>query len=287
MSPTKEPFYFCPDVRVGPRPRLEYPTDEARYLKLFAGAGRQLRAGEACTRYLGSVEAPALVRAFAPDAYIVVSLRDPIAMMQALHDHRVAGGNETIAEFADALAADEDRRQGKRLPPGANSAGAVYRIAASYADQLERWFAAFDRERVHIIVFDDLKADPAGSFRSLLEFLDVDSSYRPTTFAVHNRRHRQRPLVRAVVDSRPARFASERLLPALLGEARRARLAQRFLQSRLARREINVEPIDPGLRAALEEELAPDLARLSALLGRDMAALWFGRAVTQPPVVTA
>jgi hypothetical protein len=276
MSPTKEPAYFSPDVRVGPQPRFEHPADEARYLALFADAGNAVRVGEASTPYLRSADAPGLVRAFAPDARIVVSLREPVAMMHALHDHRVDNGNENLVDFADALAADDDRRRGRRLPPANNPAGAVYRDKARYADQLERWFAEFARDRVHVIVFDDLKADPAGSFRALLEFLEVDSSYRPHSFTVHNPRHRERRLVRALTDSRPGQFASRRLLPALIGDSRRARLAQRFRQGRLARRQVSVEPIDPRLRLALQAELGPDVARLSALLGRDMAALWFG-----------
>ena len=275
MSPTKEPAYFSVDVRVGPQPRLEHPADEARYLALFAGAGNALRIGEASTRYLGSAQAPGLIRAFAPDARIVVSLRDPIAMMHALHDHRVASGNETIEDFAEALAADADRRRGERLPLANNPAGAVYRESVRYADHMERWFAIFGRERVHVIVFDDFKADPAATFHELLAFLDVDSGYSPA-FTVHNPRHRERRLVRTLVASRPGRIASQRVLPALIGDTRKRRLAQRFRQSRLARRQVSVEPIDPALRAALEAELAPDVARLSKLLGRDMAALWFG-----------
>jgi hypothetical protein len=275
MSPTKEPTYFARDMRVGPQPRLEHPTDEARYLASLAGAGDAIRVGEASTTYLRSADAPALVRAFSPDARIVVSLREPIAMMHALHDHRIDNRNENITDFADALGADDDRRLGRRLPPANNPAGAVYRDKARYAEQLERWLAQFARERVHVIVFDDLKADPGGTFRKLLEFLEVDSSYRPAAFTVHNPRHRERRLLRALVDSPPGRFASRRVLPALVGNARRERLAQRFRQSRLARRQVRVEPIDPDLRAALQAELRPDVERLSELLGRDMAALWF------------
>ena len=59
MSPTKEPFYFCSDARVGPRPRLEYPAD--------AAVGRSNHA------YPGSHEAPRLVRDFSVDAYIVAT----------------------------------------------------------------------------------------------------------------------------------------------------------------------------------------------------------------------
>ncbi|MEP7360051.1 MAG: sulfotransferase [Chloroflexota bacterium] len=279
MSPTKEPFYFCPDARMGPRPRLEYPADEARYLELFAGAGKAVRLGEATTRYLGSGEAPRLVRDFSPDAYIVASLREPVTMLQALHNERVANGNEDITDFGAALEADDDRRRGRRLPPGANSRGAVYRDVARYADQLEHWLEAFGPERVQVIVFDDLVADPAATFRRLLEFLDVDTDYRPAEFAAHNRRYRPRRSVRVVTDSRLGRLVSDRALPALIGESRRAQLALRFRHSRLVRQQVIVEPVAPAIRAALEREFEPDVVRLSALIGRDLGLLWFGKSL--------
>src|SRR4051812_16580249 len=57
MCPTKEPLYFCPDVRSGRNVnRLEHPRDEARYLEMYADAGNAKRLGEATTRYLVSRE---------------------------------------------------------------------------------------------------------------------------------------------------------------------------------------------------------------------------------------
>ncbi len=277
MAPVKEPFYFCPDVRIGRRPRLEHPADEARYLKLFAAAGGAPRRGEATTRYLVSAAAPELIGKFAPDAQIVVSLREPVAMMQALHSQRVSGGNEDITDFEEALAADDDRRDGRRLPLGSNARGAVYRDNARYGQLLKPWLERFGRDRVHVIILDDLAAQPAATFARLLSFLGVDASYEPPTFAVRNPRHRQRRAVRAVADSRLGRLVSVRLATAVLGEDRRARLAGRLRRSRVARRTVAPEPIAAHIRDALQAELAPDVAGLSELIGRDLGQLWFGQ----------
>ncbi len=285
MSPTKEPFYFNPDVRVRPRPRLEHPADESRYMRLFAAAGDARRVGEATTRYLVSDAAPALVRDFQPAPYVVVSLREPVAMIQALHSERVSSGNEDIIDFGAALAADEDRRHGLRLPPGSNALGAVYRANARYGALLERWIGGVGRERVHVIVFDDLASDPTGVFERLLRFLEVDPDYRPSSFAVRNRRHRPRRAVRAFTDSRLGRLFSEQVLTTVVGADRRARLAQRFRRSQVARRSITAEPIAPEVRRALEAEFAPDIAHLSELLGRDLTSLWWGD--SKPPRLPA
>lgn len=283
MSAVKEPHYFCPDVRVSRRRRLEYGTDEALYLKLFAGAGGASRLGEASTRYLGSLVAPQLVREFQPDARIVVALRNPVEMIHALHNERVSNLNEDIADFEAALAADDDRRAGRRLPPGSNALGAVYRDTARYADQLERWIGSFGRNRIHVIVFDDMAADTPAAFRGLLTFLDVDPGYRPQDFAVHNPRHRQRRRVRAVADSRLGRLLTTGLMPAVLGEDRRARIARRFRRSRVARANVSHDVVRPEVRHSFELELEPQVARLSEILERDLVELWFGRASRTSP----
>jgi hypothetical protein len=277
MSSVKEPFYFCPDIRLSRRARFEHGVDEARYLGLFAAAGEARHAGEATTRYLGSPLAPGLIREFSPDALIVAALRNPVDMIHALHGERVSNMNEDITDFAAALAAETDRHAGKRLPAGSNPLGAVYRDHGRYGEQLERWFAVFGRDRVHVIVFDDFVADTPAVFRDLLSFLDVDPDYQPPSFAVHNPSHRQRRLVRRLGDSRLGRLLTTRLLVAAVGEDRRARIANRFRRSTLSRAKIERAPLSAELRRSLEDEFAPDVARLSRLLERDLGALWFGR----------
>ena len=44
-----------------------------------------------------------------------------------------------------------------------------------YADQLERAFAFFPRERVLVLLFDDLVADNTAFLRTFFSFLDVDA----------------------------------------------------------------------------------------------------------------
>src|SRR6187551_2293912 len=120
MSPVKEPGYFSGDVNREHRRRFSYPADEAKYLALFADARDEKRLGEASTRYILSPAAAAQVKDFQPDARIVAILRNPVEMIHSLHGELVSTGDEDITDFAEALAADHDRAEGRRLPPGAN-----------------------------------------------------------------------------------------------------------------------------------------------------------------------
>jgi hypothetical protein len=277
MSPIKEPNFFAPDLTPpGGTHTLRYPDDLDQYLQLFAGAGDAARAGEASPRYLYSQLAPSLIAELQPAARIVVALRNPIEMAFSLYLHQRAKGAEDLPTFAQAVEAEPDRHAGRRIPRGANPRLATYLDRARYAEQLPRWLDAFGRAHVHVIVFEEMVADPAQAFRRLLEFLEVDPDYRPDEFRAYNPVHAGRAagLRRAV-----GRRGLERLsygLSAVLGKDRTRILTSKVRRSGVLHKAIERPTMDPVLRSRLQEEFMPDVARLSAILGRNLAPLWFG-----------
>ena len=277
MSPVKEPFYFSPDIVPGPGRRYEYKKDEAEYLKLFEPGKNKRYRGEASTTYMASQVAAGLVNECAPSAQLIAMIRNPIDVAYALHNERVSQGVEPLADFAAALDADADRSQGHRLPDGASPLGAVYVKTCMFGQQLARWAEAFGRRRIHIILFDDFVADTPAEFVRVLRFLGIDDDYRPESFAARNPSHRmRRGLARRVLDSGPVRFGRNRALPTLIGADRTARLARRFRHSRLMRQPNPRPPLPAGIYERLRAEFDADVAQLSQLVGRDLAAVWFG-----------
>jgi hypothetical protein len=276
MSPAKEPRYFAPDLDSGSGHDLRYPDDEDRYLALFEGARDEKRLGEASVRYIYSVEAPRLINEFQPGAFIVAMLRNPVEMLYSMHNQRLSDGEEEITDFEQALAAESARRQGHGVPPGVNPLLTLYRERAKFGEQLPRWFDTFGRERVHVIIFEDMVVDPAGTFHRLLEFLDVDPEYRPESFAAHNQSHapRSRLLLR-LTKSRVPQWIAWRMLPRLVGDRATRAMVRGFRHSPINRRSAPRAPLRPELRRRLEDEFAPDVALVGQLLGRDLAALWF------------
>ena len=280
MSQRKEPRYFSPDLAGdGDTRRLRHPQDLPRYLALFAGAGRAQRIGEGTVQYLYSRDAPGLIHAFDPNAYLIVMFRDPVEMMYSLHAHYVAAGNEPLADFAAAVAAEEPRRAGGSVN-GVNSSLMVYSDRARFGEQLARWYEVFGRERIHVTVLDDLKRDPAAEFRRVLEFLQVDPAYVPDSFAARNASHVARSnLLRSALRSELPRRVRWQLFPALFGEAGALRVSgrlRRLMVRQVNRKQVDRPALDASLRTQLQQQLAGDVALLSELLGRDMAALWWG-----------
>ena len=288
MSALKEPCYFAPDLAKEDSGNfLVYGRDEALYLDLFADAGDAKRLGEASTRYLYSKEAPPLIKAASVDARIIAVLRNPIDMMHSLHAHKLAAATEDIADFEEALAAEPDRHDGRRIPPTSNPMLATYLDRGRFGEQLARWFETFGHDRVHVIISEDMFKDPAGEFRRLLEFLEVDPDYQPESFAAYNTAHAPRSrFVRRLFNMRGPQWLVWKVLPRFVGYVGTRGLIRRFRYSWFNRKKVEKTLVSPALRRRLEDELAPDVARLSEILGRDLGELWFGRSVKAPPKAT-
>lgn len=264
MSPVKEPMYFGRDLTA----RYARMT-ETEYLALFRDAADELRAGEASPWYLYSTTAAREIHDFNPEARIIIMLRNPIDVMHSQHSQLVFNLREDIADFEQALAAEDDRRAGHRLPADALRPEALYyRHSVRFTEQVARYLDVFGRERVHFIVFDDLSADVRGTYRTLLEFLGVDPDVE-VDFAVRNaaRQPRSRLMQRLV-------FAPRGPLRRAFGTLRRFPLMHRVRDALVSANATSARrtPIDPELRRRLTDEFAPQVADLGALIGRDLSA---------------
>ena len=278
MTSIKEPCFYSRDLA---RDRsgnfLRYDTDRERYLALFDDAGDAKRAGEASTRYLYSQDAPALIAADQPSARIVAVLRNPVDMIASLHAHKLAGGTEDLANFEEALAAENDRRAGNRIPRDSNPLLATYRDRARFGEQVARWRDVFSANQVHVILFEEMVRDPGTHFRRLLEFLEVDPTYQPASFTAHNPAHGSRGgLLRSLARTRPVQFATWRIMPRIIGDARTREISLRLAHSKLRRTTAKRAEVPAEIRRRLEVEFAPDVARLSEIVERDVASVWFG-----------
>jgi len=276
MSPVKEPAFFSPDVPPQ-KVRFRYDRDLDRYLELFAGAKDERYAGEASTYYIYSRMAPKLIHDFDPQARIVAMLRNPVEMAWALHGQRASHGRERIADFEQALAADNAPDAGGAERREQVDMVGRYRDRARYAEQLQRWLEVFGEQQVEVIVFEDFVANTPAEFGRLLAWLEIDATYRPPSFAVHNPSHTvRRGVVRSLINTPPGRWAAQRLLPRVIGFERSTRLAQGVKRSDVGRTTEKRKAIPDHVRRQLQADLMPDVEKLSAMLNRDMASFWFG-----------
>lgn len=144
--------------------RSHFPTTARREL-----AARRLGyapvAFEASPYYLFHPLAPERAHRVVPDALVVALLRDPV---ERAYSHWKERRNHTESlPFHEALAAEAERTRGEEArliaDPTAISPAhrhETYVAQGCYAPMLERWFAAYGRDRVVVVPSEEFYADP-------------------------------------------------------------------------------------------------------------------------------
>jgi hypothetical protein len=132
-------------------------TDVGDYHALFARPAGHL-SGEWTPGYMLDAWTPALLRQAAPDARLLVLLRDPV----------------------------ERFRSGRTLAENRFTVGSTERAAANaafhrgiYADQLLRLWQAFPREQVLVLQYEQCVADPRRQLERTFAFLGLDPAIPP------------------------------------------------------------------------------------------------------------
>jgi hypothetical protein len=264
MAPAKEIGYFGRDWCTVPD-ELRPATPE-EYLAHFEGAGPVKRIGEATTSYLYSKTAAREIKAFNPDARIIIMLRHPVEAISSLHEHYVRHGSEPALELEEAIA-DEPRRlrllqEGTQMP--------CYRDQVRYAEQVERYLDAFGRDRVHVVIFSEFVADTA-TYRRTLSFLGVDPAIQPDFTRENQGNYRIRSgALKGLAKTawKPPKLVSRVARVVLPNHDLRRKVADRV---RLwSQRPSARPPVDTAVRRELISELRPDIERLGTLLDRDL-----------------
>ena len=251
FGPTeKEPHHLDADVLDG---RAPMPVDEYRALYGGATSERWLLDGSAL--YLYSQSALDAVSSI-DGAHAVVSLRDPVEQMASWHGLMVATGSEPCTSLEAALAAESADGPFERR----------YSEIADYAPYVERWLDRLGRDRVHVVVFEELTGQDGhrvcGDLLSGLGLDDTGLGPFP-----HLNTYRRPAPIRLTGSAGLVRVARA-VVP---GPVRRALWSR--TNAALTPHAIR-PPVSEALRARLREELGADVRRLEQALGRDLSAVW-------------
>lgn len=268
MSTPAEPLMFCPDIIKANVSSFE------EYLTLFESAEDKV-CGEKSTRYLFSEVAPQKIYELNPEAKIVIMLREPVSFMHSWHSELLMWFVEDIDDFEMALGAEAERKHGKKIPVTCSAPRQLsYREFAEYSIHVQRYLSIFNRDKIHFLILEDLKANPVQTFQELLSFLEVDSDFIPN-MEVRNKNkkignmklHRffRTPpiwLKRMFNMLFPNKLMKEKILSTAI------KTTERINVSRKPR-----EKIDPELLERLKQEMAPEVNRLSKLIDKDLS-IW-------------
>lgn len=229
----------------------EYERGLGWYCEHFAGVDGETAVGEASPSYLYRAEAVERMAAAVPSARLIAVLRDPVARAYSHYWMERMRGRERRS-FAQAV--EVELSGGAARPGPAGSGGMAYLDRGRYLGQLERVGRHYPRSSLLVQLFDDVVADPVGSYRTVCRFLSVSDTFVP-------------PLLGTAVNPSVA-FRS-------LGLRRLARQLPdpvRRVVERVNTRSFRYPALDPELRARAAAFLADDTRALGVWLGRDLTS---------------
>lgn len=208
--------------------------------------------GEATPDYLYHPDAMARIAAAIPDVKILLLLRNPVDRAYSHYWHNVSRDKESLP-FGDAVAAEPERI----AADPAQRARYSYVDRGRYERQITSMLEHFDRRSVLAQTFEQLEADPVGTYRRTLEFLGADTGFRPENLGV---------ALNAYVEFRSPwiREATKRL--------------PRPLKNAIAKLNQKAGSPYPAMDTAVKRHLVEDLASandgLEAAIGVDPSPWW-------------
>ncbi|MEO8584272.1 MAG: sulfotransferase [Flavitalea sp.] len=259
----KELHFFGEDLKMKGR------ISKAEYMREFEAANEKKIKGEASVWYLYSSTAAAEIKSFAPDAKIIIMLRNPVEVIYSLHSQHLYDGNEDVSNFQKALKLDVLRRKGLNQPNAIDFYELPpYIDSVSFSEQVKRYFDVFGRANVKIIVYDDFVADTKKVVAETFSFLGVDPEINIQTNVIN-------------ANKRVQHFGLHRMIkkpPSILQKIARVIIPFRSLRGLimklLYKRNIQSKPrkkMNENVRGRLKEELKGGVADLSTIVERDLS----------------
>ena len=272
MSEVKELNYFADDFPNVQKIAFKSPND---YLELFKDADNRYPAvGEASPFYLFSKVAFENMRAFNPDARVILSLRNPVDFTQSYHQLNLSLLREDEPDLSRAWDLQNLRRQGQHLPRSAREPELLmYGEIGQFGKYVERLFKIFPREQVKIILLEDLASDTKGVYEDILGFLNVPSDGRTDFQRVNaNFENKSQFLARLFHPPQPIYQLFMKTI-SLFGIDFMKKVSVVYNRiERLNTTRSSRVAMDSNLRARLQEHFRPDIERLSNLIDRDLSA---------------
>jgi hypothetical protein len=238
MMPDPELHYFS----------RHYERGDPWYLSNFKHEPHHKLVGEKSNSYLDTPFAAERIKEKLPHVKLIAQLRNPVdrAYSDYCMLYRRAEVGRNIHEYLDPR----------------NGANGRFLNGGLYCRQLEDFLDRYPRERVLIVFFEDMKANPAGQLDEIGNFLSIKQrvSIPPLGKKVKDK-------TEPVIDP-----SLRRLLRPFKPLAVPFRKTEAFKKMRsLIAQEPDYIPLDNDLRRRMMDFYAPETERLGNMLGRNLS----------------
>ena len=269
-SPVKEPkFYLCgeapPPAYCGPgdaHSQQEWIWRRDDYERLFAAAPEGSVRLESTPFYLYDRDARRRLADELPHARFVAVIRDPIDRAYSNWMHLWVDGLEPCGDFVEACGREDDRIAAGWAPFW------HYRRMGRYGEQLADLFDRVDRERVLVLRYRELVAEPTATLDRVSRFLGIAEG-RVGTVPPDNSRPYVEPGLRTAVLGRAIRagaYAGSFVPPKVWRQVSKPMVSALHLGGPERR-----PKLDPEQRRELLQTCTDDIAVLEDVLGESFA----------------
>jgi hypothetical protein len=269
----KEPNFFCSDlyehglgagaetadevlkrVRRGESLHHAYVQDRDCYLALFEGRGSEDVVADCSTTYLYSATAAENIVRVCPASKIIISLRNPIerAFSEFLMNCSIGTAPPS---FSAALDLEE-----RELKSGSIPLCHRYVSASLYWKQVDRYLRAFGTDHVLVLRFENIQQDFGNIMARVCKFIEVAPGALTSEIKKNEASFPRAEKLNRWLEASGLKEFVRRKVPQLLKE--------RMKRFYYAAPPLDIKPGQTDVER-LKRIFAPDIARLSELLGED------------------
>ena len=260
----------CFFIFEGARPNFKGPGDESlnrkaiidytTYVEKFEKVEKEKAIGESSVWYLNSEKAAYNIKKYLKTVKIIVILRNPIERAYSSYLMTI-GENREYYTFEEALKEEKNRI--------ANDWEFIWHHVNSglYYKMIKRYYELFDKYKISVFLYDDLKKDAVGFMRNVFKFLEVDESYRPDTSLRYNTEGGF-PKNRFIYDLVNKRNPIIQNMKMLVPKKIRRKIRNKVNEVNNDKPEIKKET-----RKYLKETFKEDILKVQELIGRDLS-MW-------------
>ena len=256
VPPNKETYFFGEHC---------YEDSKIETIKEYQKIFRSAVSGEKCvevsTSYLYSQQAACEIKEYNPDAKIMIILRNPVDRAFSNYKYKLKTGKEDCNNFEEALSREENRISAG-LPYGFHYTG-----MGLYYNQVKRYFDIFDKENVLVLLFDELKSDPALFYEKINCFMGIKplTSFNTSKKVNKSGAARSKLIMRVLNDDSFLKKMVKRIVP---------KDKQRHVSGFLKDLNISNKKIlmKTGTKNRLKEFFHDDIMKLESCINKDLSS---------------
>ncbi len=244
-----------------PKPGKEYHTKIIQnlegYKNLYVEAKSEQIKGDISPSYLWHEETASSIKAYNPEAKIVVTLRHPIERAFSHYLMAKSVGYEKNKDFEQAIHTPLSKHWG---------GGNRYLEWSDYIGPLKAYYGAFPKKQIHVMIFEQWVRDQQSALSELANFLGIEHHNLDALGDQHNQilAYKHQGALNAMRTPWARSF-----LHALMGESMRQRLKAFLFGGAPSNEELPEE-----LKSRLISQNIESLRQLEQLIQKPILELW-------------